>query len=378
MSKISKEAGRKKTTKDKPEMPMGIDVGDRFSHVCLVDNEGEVVERDRVRSTEAAFRRYFEGTARLRIALECGTHSPWMSRLLKQLGHQVIVANARKIPTITESESKNDGRDAEQLALMAAFNPKLLSPLEHRSLARQQDLNLVQARAILVKARTMIVNALRGLVKSAGGRLPACSSESFPDRAAGAVPSTLADVAGPLVEQIARLNMQIKSIDQQIEKLAVKYPEIGTLRSAPGVGPLVAAAYVLTLDRPDAVPSSRSAGAFLGLRPGQSQSGDSDPQKRITRTGNTYLRSLLLQSAQYILGRFGPDSALRRWGLKLAASGGKRAKKRAIVAVARKLAVILHSMWRSGQRFELFPQPAQAQGLTGTSTATSQPTANQM
>ena len=313
MSKISKPAGRKKTTTDKPEMTMGIDVGDRYSHLCLLDEEGEVVERDRVRSTEAAFRRHFEGTPRLRIALECGTHSPWMSRLFKQLGHQVVVANARKIPTITESESKNDGRDAEQLALMAAFNPKLLSPLEHRSLARQQDLNLVQARAILVKARTMIVNALRGLVKSAGGRLPACSSESFPDRAAGAVPPALADVA-----------------------------------------------YVLTLDRPDAVPKSRSAGAFLGLRPGQSQSGDSDPQRRITRTGNTYLRCLLVQSAQYILGRFGPDSALRRWGLKLAAIGGKRAKKRAIVAVARKLAVILHSMWRSGQRFQPFPQPVQA------------------
>jgi len=346
---------------DKPEMTMGIDVGDRFSHVCLVDNGGEVVERDRVRSTEAAFRRYFEGTARLRIALECGTHSPWMSRLLKQLGHQVIVANARKIPTITESESKNDHRDAEQLALMAAFNPKLLSPLEHRSLARQQDLNLIQARAILVKARTMIVNALRGLVKSAGGRLPACSTESLPERAAGAVPPALTAVAGPLIEQIARLNVQIAAMDQEIEKLAIKYPEIGILRSVPGIGPVVASAYVLTLDRPDAVPSSRSAGAFLGLRPGQSQSGDSDPQRRITRTGNTYLRCLLVQSAQYILGRFGPDSALRRWGLKLAASGGKRAKKRAIVAVARKLAVILHSMWRSGQRFERFPQPAQAQ-----------------
>ena len=361
MNKISKPARRMETTRNKPEMTMGIDVGDRFSHLCLVDNEGEVVERDRVRSTEAAFRRYFEGTARLRIALECGTHSPWMSRLLKQLGHQVIVANARKIPTITESESKNDDRDAEQLALMAAFNPKLLSPLEHRSLARQQDLNLIQARAILVKARTMIVNALRGLVKSAGGRLPVCSAQSLPARAPAAVPPALAAVAGPLIEQIARLNMQIDAMDEQIEKLAVKYPEIGTLRSAPGVGPLVAAAYVLTLDRPDAVASSRSAGAFLGLRPGQSQSGDSDPQKRITRTGNTYLRCLLVQSAQYVLGRFGPDSALRRWGLKLAASGAKRAKKRAIVAVARKLAVILHSMWRSGQRFEFFPQSAQAQ-----------------
>ncbi len=360
MSKMSKPAGRKKTAMDKPDRTMGIDVGDRYSHLCLLDEDGEVVERDRVRSTEAAFRRHFEGVPRLRIALECGTYSPWMRRLLKQLGHQVVIANARKIPTITESESKNDGRDAEQLALMAAFNPKLLSPLEHRSLARQQDLNLIQARAVLVKARTMIVNALRGLVKSAGGRLPACSSKSFPHRAAGAVPPALAAVAGPLIEQIARLNVQIVAMDRQIEELAAKYPEIGTLRSAPGVGPLVAAAYVLTLDRPNAVPSSRSAGAFLGLRPGQSQSGESDPQRRITRTGNTYLRCLLEQSAQYVLGRFGPDSALRRWGLRLAASGGKRAKKRAIVAVARKLAVLLHSMWRSGQRFEPFLQPAQA------------------
>ena len=361
MNKISKQTRRRETTKDQPAMTMGIDVGDRYSHLCLVDDEGEIVERERVRSTEAAFRRHFAGAPRLRIALECGTHSPWMNRLLKQLGHQVIVANARKLPTITQSESKNDGRDAEQLARMAAFNPKLLSPIQHRSLQRQQDLNLIQARAILVKARTMIVNALRGLVKSAGGRLPACSTESFPDRAAGAVPPALAEVAGPLLEQIARLNLQIGAMDRQIETLAAKYPEIGTLRSAPGVGALVAAAYVLTLDRPNAVPSSRSAGAFLGLRPGQSQSGDSDPQRRITRTGNTYLRCLLVQSAQYILGRFGPDCALRRWGLQLAQNGGKRGKKRAIVAVARKLAVTLHSMWRSGQHFQPFPQPAPAQ-----------------
>ncbi len=361
MNKISKPARTMKTTTDKPAMTMGIDVSDRHSYLCLVDEEGEVVERDRVRSTEAAFRRHFEGTPRLRIALECGTHSPWMSRLLKQLGHEVVVANARKIPTITESESKNDWRDAEQLALMAAFNPRLLSPLQHRSLGRQQDLNLIQARAVLVKARTMIVNALRGLVKSAGGRLPVCSTSSLPNRAPSAVPPALAHVANPLIEQIARLNAQIDAMDQQIEALATKYPEIGLLRSAPGVGPVVAAAYVLTLDRPDAVPSSRSAGAFLGLRPGRSQSGDSDPQRRITRTGNTYLRCLLVQSAQYLLGRFGPDSALRRWGLKLAASAGKRGKKRAIVAVARKLAVLLHSMWRSRQPFEPFPVRAQTQ-----------------
>jgi transposase len=271
----------------------------------------------------------------------------------------VIVANARKIPAITGSESKNDRNDAEKLARFAAYDPRLLSPLEHRRPERQLDLNLIHARSTLVRARTMIVNALRGLVKSAGGRLPACSTESLPARALAAIPPALIAVATPLVEQIALLNAQIGGMDKQVEKLAVKYPEIGLLRTAPGVGPIVAAAYVLTLDRPDAA-SNRAAGAFLGLRPAQSQSGDSDPEKRISKTGDRCLRSLLVQSAQYVLGRFGPDSALRRWGLKLAASGGKRGKKRAIVAVARKLAVILHSMWRSGQPFQPFPQPALA------------------
>ena len=359
MKKVSKSTQQMEAPHGKPLMTVGLDVGDRFSHYCLLNGDGDVVEEGRIQSTEAALRRHFEGEPCLRIALECGTHSPWTSRLLTTLGHQVIVANPRKIPAITGSESKNDKNDAEKLARFAAFDPRLLSPLEHRSAARQLDLNLIHARSTLVRARTMIVNALRGLVKSGGGRLPACSTESLPARAPAAIPPALIEVATPLVEQVALLNAQIDGMDKQVEKLAVKYPEIRLLRTAPGVGPIVAAAYVLTLDRPDAA-SNRAAGAFLGLRPGQSQSGDADPQKRISKTGDRCLRSLLVQSAQYVLGRFGPDSELRRWGLKLAATGGKRGKKRAIVAVARKLAVILHSMWRSGQPFQPFPQPALA------------------
>jgi transposase len=222
---------------------------------------------------------------------------------------------------------------------------------------RQSDLNLLRARYGLVKARTMLVNAVRGLVKSAGGRLPACAASALPEQAQSSIPSALKIATSPLLEQVALLSQQISRMDQQIEQLGTKYPEIELLRTVPGVGPVVAAAYVLTLDRPDAA-SHRSAGAFLGLRPAQSQSGDSDPQCRISRTGDVYLRCLLVQSAHYILGRFGPDSALRRWGLKLASSGGKRGKKRAIVAVARKLAVMLHSMWSNGKSFQPFPQTA--------------------
>jgi transposase len=359
MKKVSRQLPKMEAGITKPEMTLGLDLGDRYSHYCLLNGDGAVIEEGRMQSTEAALRRHFDGEPCLRIALECGTHSPWVSRVLTTLGHQVIVANARKIPAITDSESKNDRNDAEKLARFAAYDPKLLAPLEHRSPERQLDLNLIHARSTLVRARTMIVNALRGLVKSAGARLPVCSTTSFPMRAAAAIPAPLVSVATPLIDQIALLNAQIDGMDKQVEKLSAKYPEIILLRSVPGVGPIVAAAYVLTLDQPDAA-SNRSAGAFLGLRPGQSQSGASDPQRRISKTGDSSLRSLLVQSAQYVLGRFGPDSELRRWGLKLAAAGGKRGKKRAVVAVARKLAVILHSLWRNRKRFQPFPQSAGA------------------
>ncbi len=273
----------------------------------------------------------------------------------------MIVANARKIPAITASESKNDRNDAEQLARFwyGKRSQALLVPLEHRSQEQQQDVNVIQVRSTLVRARTMLVNALRGLTKSAGGRLPCCSTESLPTRVRAHIPSALTAAVGPLLEQIAQLNRQIAALDRQIDKLREKYPEVGILRTAPGVGPVVAAAYVLTLGRPDSG-ANRSAGAFLGLRPRQSQSGDCDPQMRITRAGDIYLRSLLVKSAQDILGGFGPDSALRRVG---AEAGRQRRQARRKTRPGRygpQLAVLLHSMWRSGECFQPFPQPPAA------------------
>lgn len=362
--KKSSRSKRSAEWKERPVITVGLDLGDRFIHYCMLNQDGEAVEEGRMATNAAALRRHFEGESRQRIAMECGTHSPWISRLLKQLGHQVMVANARKLRAISENESKNDRADAEMLARLAYSDPKLLSPIQHRSVERQQDLNLIHARDTLVRARTMLINAMRGLVKSAGGRLPKCSTDYFAVHVAPWLPAELKKCTAPLLEQISALTSQIRRLDEQIEKLAERYPEIQVLRTAPGVGPVIAAAYVLTLDHADAVTSSRGAGAFLGLRPKQSQSGDSDPQHRITKTGNIYLRKLLVQAAHYILGRFGPDSALRRWGLKLAAGGGQRGKKRAIVAVARKLAVILHCMWRSGERYQTFPQPTSATATT--------------
>jgi transposase len=227
---------------EKPEITIGLDLGDRFSHYCMLNSDGDAIESGRIQTTEEALRRHFEGKPAMRFALACGTHSPWISRLLEQLGHQVIVANARKIRAITASESKNDKNDAEKLARFALCDPRLLSPIRHRGPQRQQDLNLIQARSTLVRARTMIVNALRGLVKSAGGRLPACSPQGFQARAAASIPPALAEAAGPLLNQIAALNAGIQQMDRSIEQLAERYAEIKILRTAPGIGPLIAAA----------------------------------------------------------------------------------------------------------------------------------------
>jgi transposase len=340
----------------KPEFTVGLDLGDKSSHYCILNPDGELMEEGKVRSTEAGLRKQFGDEPRMRIGLEAGTHSAWVDRLLTGLGHEVIVANPRKVRAITANESKNDRNDAVMLARLASCDPKLLSPIQHRGVERQQDLNLIRTRAALVRARTMLINAVRGLVKSGGGRLASCSSDSFADKARASVPPELRAACDPLLEQIAQMKLSIRAMDKQIEGLEKKYPEIAVLRTVPGVGPLVAACYVLTMDSPHILHTNRQAGAFLGLRPRQSQSGASDPQNRISRTGNTYLRSLLVQSAQHVLGPFGPPSALRQWGLQLAGSGGKSSKRRAIVAVARKLAVMLYSMWRSGSKFQPFPQ----------------------
>jgi transposase len=354
----SKKPVTKKTAQSKPTITVGLDLGDRKSHYCMLNRDGEVMEEGSVLTTEKGLRKQFEAEPRQRIALETGTHSPWISRLLTKLGHQVIVANARKLRAISTNESKSDRADAQMLARLAYSDPKLLSPIRHRSAKRQQDLNLIRSRDVLVRARTMLINAARGLVKSSGERLPACSTESFAKNAALFVPKELKAAVTPLLEQIAALTKQIHSLDGEIEKLSDRYAEIQLLRTVPGVGPVVAAAYVLTLDGVDAVANSRAAGAFLGLRPKRSQSGNSDPERGISKTGNLYLRKLLVQSAHFILGRFGPDSALRQWGLRLAGSSSQRAKKRAVVAVARKLAVLLHAMWRTGKKYQPFPEPS--------------------
>lgn len=332
---------------------IGLDLGDKYSRLCVLDAGGEEVESSRVRTTPEAMRQRFAGMAVSRVALEVGTHSPWVQRLLEECGHEVMVANARKLRMIYQNESKDDGVDAESLARVARMDPKLLRPIRHRGQRAQQDLAMLRSRAALVRARTMLVNHVRGSVKSFGGRVKTCSTGSFAKQAVGQVPAELRSALRSVLELIAALTERIRRYDKQIAGLAgACYPETQLLRQVPGVGALTATSYVLTLEDPRRFRRSRCVGAYLGLRPRRSQSGDRDPELRISKTGDTDLRRLLVGAAHYILGPFGPDTDLRRWGEALAARGKKNAKKRAVVAVARKLAVLLHRLWLTGEVYE--------------------------
>ena len=338
---------------ERGRLTIGLDLGDRYSHLCVMNSGGDVEEEGRVATTREALRRRFGSCERVRVALEVGTHSPWVSRLLKECGHEVLVANPSKLRMIYENDNKDDRVDAEWLARIARMDPQLLKPIQHRGVEAQADLAVVRARSSLVCSRTQLVNHVRGAVKAFGGRVPRCSTESFAKRAVAYIPEPLQEALSPVLQTIATLTQQIRDYDRRVEAMAEnRYPDAKLLQQVGGVGPLTAVTYILTIEDPHRFKKSRALGPYLGLKPRKDKSGELDPQLRITKAGDMALRSLLVGSAHYILGPFGPDCDLRRKGLAMAERGGKNAKKRAVVAVARKLAVLLHRLWITGEVYE--------------------------
>jgi len=337
-----------------PPTTAGLDLGDKYSYLCVIDqHSGEVIEEGRLRTTPEALKRRFASERPMRIAIEAGTHSPWVSRLLEERGHEALVANARKLRLIYSNKRKTDEVDAENLARLARVDPKLLYPLKHRGEDSQAHVAIVRSREALVSARTQLVNHVRGAVKSFGARLPKCPAVSFHNKAPEHIPEALLPALGPLLETIGSLTRRIRQYDRRLEAIAKEhYPETELLRQVEGVGVLTALTFVLTVEDPYRFEKSRSVGAYLGLVPARDQSGDRDPQRRISKEGDEMLRKLLVSGAHYVLGPFGSDSDLRRHGEKIAARGSKNAKKRAVVAVARKLSVLLHSLWISGEVYE--------------------------
>lgn len=329
---------------------IGCDLGDKTSEICVLEAAGDK-RRTSVRTTRKAMTVFFS-RARAHVVIEVGVHSRWVKTLLEDLGHQVTVANPRRLKMISQSDSKTDKHDAELLARLGRVDVELLAPVKHRSTQSQVDLAVPKARDVLVRTRTKLVNHIRGTIKSVGESLPKCSAESFGRRTRELIPAVLKPALDPIYETLGKLEEQIRQQDETIERIAERYPEMATVTQPNGIGVLTGLVYMLTIEDKTRFSKSRMAGAFLGLRPRKSESGGNDPQLRITKAGDPFVRRLLVTSANYILGPFGKDSDLRRWGLDLAKRGGKNAKKRAKVAVARKLAVLMHRLWITGEVYE--------------------------
>ena len=355
MKQVSTTRMARVNTKRNGQLTIGLDLGDRFCYFCILNEEGEIIREDRVATNKDALNKVFAKFKPCRIAMETGTHSPWVSRLLAALDYEVVVANAKNVRLIGESRKKDDRMDAQTLARLVRADPKLLSPVRHRGAEAQEDLSLIRARASLVRSRTLLINAARGLVKVTGERLRRSTTASVSVALAADLSPKMQKALHPLLQAVEVLNQQIRACDQQIEALAqTNYPDVALLKQVGSIGTLTALTYILTLDYPLRFPKSRDAGCYVGLQPGRRSSGQSTPQMHITREGDAYLRTLLVQAAHLTLGPFGKDSDLRRWGLKLAARGGKSGKKRAVVAVARKLAVLLHHLWVSAEEYAPF------------------------
>ena len=353
MKKVSTVGAKASRNFSQQKLTIGLDLGDRNSWYCVLDEAGHIQQEQRVRTNAKALQEVFGAMPHSRIALEIGTHSPWISRLLRELGHEVIVANARQVRLIGESRQKDDRLDAQTLARLARIDPQLLYPVKHRSAQAQADLTLIRARAGLVRARTALVNTARNLAKSYGERLRGCNVRNMNPEKAEQLSPELQTALEPLLDEIESLSERIAEYNDRIEALAQEsYPQVALLKQIKGVGTLIALTFLLTLEDPHRFRKSRDVGGYLGLQPGRRNSGQSEPQMHISKEGDPYLRTLLVQGAQHILGPFGVDCDLRRWGMKLAERGGRNGKKRAIVATARKLAVLLHHLWVSGEVYE--------------------------
>lgn len=331
----------------------GLDLGDRTTHRCTLDGERRVAVRGKFTTTQASLQREFGDKPTQRIVIEAGSQSLWVSHLLRELGHEVMVVDPRRVQKLVAGNRKTDRRDAESLARLALGVPELLGASHHRSLETQADLSMLRSRDILVRMRTKLVLHVRGITKAFGIKLPAVSATCFHRRASELIPDNLQPALQPVLATLGDLERRIDELDEALRLAATtRYPETKVLRQVGGVGPIVAMAYALTVGDPKRFRRSRDVGAWVGLTPDKRASGDCDPQLRIHKRGDGYLRRLLVVAAHYILGPFGKDSDLRRYGLRLCAHGAKNGKKRAVCAVARKLAVLLHRLWVSGAVYE--------------------------
>jgi len=337
---------------------IGMDLGDVSHEICVLNAAGEIVYKATILNKRKALTELAESYPGSTVIMEAGTHSPWVSRHLKKHGVRVLVANPRKVRAIFQNDNKTDEHDAEILARIGRFDPKMLYPISHNSEECQRALSKLKCRYSLVSNRTSLVNTTRGLLKSQGVILQkGWSTDCFARKAREHLEKEDLKMVNHLLDTIASISIQIDCLDKEVKAMIEQdYPEAQRLQEIPGIGPITALAFILILEDHGRFKKARDVGPFLGLTPRRDQSGNSDKPLRISKAGNKMLRCLLVNCAQYTLGCFGPPSEIRIAGERIAHGDGKIAKKKAVVAVARKLAILMLALWKNpAAAYQPFP-----------------------
>lgn len=332
---------------------LGFDVSEKSIEifgVCGTESSEKTIRIENNQSSIQALLAHFKNKNQVCIVMETGTHSAWMSRYIRTMGFEVIVAHARDLALIYGANRKNDRIDAEKLARLAQADKKLLHPIEHMSEERQQDLMIIKCRALMVKQRTQLINTIRGLLRASGIKDHSTSVRNIKNFKLSDLPAPIITALSPLLQQIRFIEMQIRYYDREIAKLCKKYQATEILRQIHGVGPAISLTFVLLVGDISRFPDPKRLAAYFGVVPKQDQSGENNKQTSITKAGNSLMRVLLIQGAQYILGPFGVPCDLRDYGKRIEARGGAIAKRKARVAVARKLLILMHRLWSNPEK----------------------------
>lgn len=333
---------------------IGIDLHDEYSQICVMTLQREIVMEARIPTTRGAYRSFFAARTPSVVVMEAGPHATWVRELLRELGHEVVVCHPRRVRLIAESRNKNDQVDAELITRLSLSDLDLLRPIQQRTTETLADRSLIRARATLVDTQTRLKTTLRGLVKPFGVRLGGGNSRMLEDLAGAALPPQVRLSTDCLLATLATVAAQLRELDDQIDQLNAKYEVTENFRTIPGVGPLVAITYTLAINNPDQFKRG-DIGPFVGLTPAnRSSAGKKLPPSDRGRPGDRYLRDLLVQSAWSLMNSRS-ESDLAKWGRSLKERiGGKKAA----VAVARKIAELMHHLWICNERF--VPQPLKA------------------
>ena len=345
---------------------IGMDLGNEKHAVCALDESGQILFRKDIDNKPEVLEPFFREHAGATVAMETGLCCRWISALAKACGCEAVVCNARKLSAIWQNQHKNDENDALLLAQLTRADRRLVHPVALRDDEHHEIVQIIELRAVAVAQRTQAVNAVRGLCKACGVFIPGCDASCFHKVAADAIPRETAWKFRPMLRHLKETESLIRRYDKMLVKYAGAHfgEEVELLQTIPGVGTVTACAFVAFVDDMRRFRKARDAGVYFGLTPAQDNSRTQDKPKRITKAGNGIMRSLLVNATNYILRKSSPDTALKRHGMAICARGGKVAKRKAKVAVARKLATVMFAMLRSGKPYE----DAALSGATGLAT----------